>query len=237
HKEAWQFSELVGRLQQELSQPRCVPMLNQTPILNCASSSLRLLVIDDDVALTERLKSEALAWNMQVEVAADLKMARIAIAQTSPDIILLDLTFPDPTENGLTLLTELASVTPQMPVVAFTGRDSLTDRVEVARLGSRAFLQKPVSIQQIFKTLTQVLNQTHAVEAKVMIVDDDPIVLATVCSSLKSWGMDVTTLDNPQQFLEVLSAEAPDLLVLDLEMPRFSGIDLCRVVRNDQQWS
>jgi DNA-binding response OmpR family regulator len=96
----------------------------------------------------------------------------------------------------------------------------LSDRVDVARLGGRAFLHKPVSIEQIFQTVTQVLNQnqTRAVEAKVMVVDDDPILLATLCSMLKPWGMNVTTLENPQQFWEVLQAVAPDLLVLDLEI-------------------
>lgn len=34
----------------------------------------------------------------------------------------------------------------------------------------------------------------------------------------------------------MLLAEAPDLLILDLEMPSFSGIDLCQVVRNDPHW-
>ena len=233
-----QISELLGLLQQELSQPpSSVPTSKPAPASNSASSSSRLLVIDDDVALTERLKIEATAWNMLLDVAPSLKTARKAIAKTPPDIILLDLTFPVSTENGLTLMAELANQTPKIPVVAFTGRDSLSDRMEVVRLGGRAFLHKPVSTEQIFQTLTQVLNQVRAVEAKVMLVDDDPIVLATLSSLLKPWGLDVTTLDNPQRFWEVLSSEAPDLLVLDLEMPGFSGIELCQVVRNDAQWS
>lgn len=197
-----------------------------------------MLVIDDDAALTERLKIEAVAWNIQVDVASSLKVARMAIASTPPDIILLDLTFPTPSENGLTLLAELAHSTPQIPVIAFTSRDSLSDRVEVTRLGGRAFLHKPVSIEQIFKTVTQVLarNQTRAVAAKVMVVDDDPIVLATLHHILIPLGMEVTTLESSQRFWEILSAQSPDLLILDLEMPDFNGIELCQVVRNDPQW-
>lgn len=237
-EQALQILELLRLLQQELSKPpSSMPTSEPALASNSASSSSRLLVIDDDVALTERLKIEATAWNMLLDVAPSLKAARIAIASTPPDIILLDLTFPAPSENGLTLLAELANSTPQIPVVAFTGRDSLSDRMEVVRLGGRAFLHKPVSTEQIFQTLTQVLNRVRAVEAKVMVVDDDPIVLATLSSLLKPWGMDVTTLENPQRFWEVLSSEAPDLLVLDLEMPGFSGIELCQVVRNDPQWS
>lgn len=231
------ISELVGQLQQELTQPSSISTSKPTPVSNVAVSSSQLLVIDHDLALTEQIRSQGSAWNFQVTVAADLKTARNAIAKTPPDIILLNLTFADSSENGLTLLTELAAQTPQIPVVAFTGRDSLSDRVEVAHLGGRACLHKPVSTEQIFKTVTQVLNQAHGIEAKILVVDDDPVILATVSSLLQSWGMDVTTLEHPQRFLEVLAAEAPDLLVLDLEMPSYSGIDLCQVVRNDPQWS
>jgi DNA-binding response OmpR family regulator len=166
-------------------------------------------------------------------------MARQAIAKTPPDIILLDLTFPAPYEQGLTLLAELAAQTPQIPVVAFTSRDSLEDRVEVVRLGGRAFLHKPVSIEQIFQTVTQVLaqTQTRSIKAKVMVVDDDPIALTTAYHLLTPLGMEVITLKNPQRFWQVLSTEVPNLLILDWEMPDFSGIELCQVVRSDPQWS
>lgn len=232
-----QIAQLLELLQQELSKHPSMP--SPAPVLasNSTSSTPRMLVIDDDVALTEQLQREASAWNVQVEVVPNLKVARIAIASTPTDIILLNLTFASPTDKALTLLAELKRETPQIPVVTFTARDSLIDRVEAARLGSYAILQKPVSTEQVFKTVTQILNQTCAIAAKVLAVDDDPIVLATLCTSLKRWGIDIRTLENPQRFLEVLSAEAPDLLILDWEMPEFSGLDLCQVVRNDPQWS
>jgi DNA-binding response OmpR family regulator len=253
---ALQLAQLLGLLQQELNKPPSMPA--PAPVLTSKStlSTPRILVIDDDAVLTEQLKREASAWNMQVEVVPNLKAHRNAIARsenaakfiasTPPDLILLDLTFADSTENGLTLLAELKSQAPQIPVLTFTDGDSLSDRVEVARLGGRTILQKPVSTEQVFKTITQVLNQTRAIvlgtarnpiAAKILAVDDDPIILATLCSLLKPWGMDVTTLENPQRFLEVLSAEAPDLLIFDWEMPKFTGIDLCQVVRNDPHWS
>jgi diguanylate cyclase (GGDEF)-like protein len=46
----------------------------------------------------------------------------------------------------------------------------------------------------------------------------------------------VTCLDNPQQFWEVLKSTEPDLLLLDLEMPTFNGIELCQVVRQDPKY-
>lgn len=241
---ALQVAQLLELLQQELSKPPSMPAAPAE--LNFTSSIPIILVVDHDQALTEQMQREASLWKMQVEVALSLEAARRSIASIPPDIILLDLTSPDPTDNGLAQLAELKSQTPQIPLIVFTNQDSLSDRVAVTRLGCRAFLQKPISIEQVFKTITQVLNQTpaivlgtarSAIAAKILAVDDDPIIRATLCSLLKPWGMDVTTLDNPQRFLEVLSAETPDLLILDWEMPKFSGLDLCQVVRNDPHWS
>lgn len=230
-----EFSQQVGQLQQVLSQaPPALTVSSATPVSR--SSLPRILIIDDDVTLTELLKSEATAWTMQVDIALDLKTARKAISQTLPDLILLDLTFPDPAQDGLSLLQEQVSLTPQIPILAFTSRDRLTDRVEVARLGGCGFLQKPISTEQIFTTIRNILNRTFALKAKIMVVDDDLNILATLSALLKPWGIEVITLETPQHFWEVLLTEAPDLLILDLEMPGFSGIDLCQVVRNDPHW-
>jgi DNA-binding response OmpR family regulator len=171
-----------------------------------------------------------------MDIVTNLTAVRRAITQTPPDVILLDLSFPDPSADGLTLLGELVEQFPSIPVLAFTGRDNLADRVAVSRLGGRGFLHKPVEPTQVFQAITQVLSPTLTTEAKVMVVDDDPAALAILCRLLQPWGFQVTCLENPQQFWEVLTATAPHLLILDLEMPTFSGIDLCQVVRQDPQW-
>ena len=240
-EEALRLDRLVADLQQELTKPPASFITEPTP----PAQIPLVLVVDDDVALTEKLKVEAAVWGMQIETARDLTTARQKIAQAPPEVILLELTFADPSEDGLTLLRELAGQSSPIPVLAFTGRDSLADRVAVSRLGGRGFLHKPVLPEQIFKAIAQsapakpiarILPQTQSVEAKVLVVDDDSATLAALSSLLRPWGLQVTSLNEPQRFWDVLTATAPDLLVLDLEMPTFSGIDLCQVVRQDPQW-
>jgi DNA-binding response OmpR family regulator len=231
---ALEFSQHIERLKQLLSQPQPVGSVNST-IAKQTSTLPRILLIDDDVALTELLKNEAKAWKMELDVAIDLNTGRKAIAKMPPDLILLDLNFPASAQDGLSLLEEQANLTPQIPILAFTNRDRLTDRVEVARLGGCGFLQKPIATEQIFTTICKTLNQTLA-KTKVMVVDDDSTILAALSTLLKPWGIEVITLETSQHFWEVLLAEAPDLLILDLEMPNFNGLDLCQVVRNDPNW-
>lgn len=231
-EEALRLDRLVADLQQELTKPPVSFITEPTP----PAQIPLVLVVDSDVALTEQLKVEAAVWGMRIETASDLTIARQKIARVPPDIILLELTFPNSSEDGLTLLRELADQSSTIPILAFTGRDSLADRVAVSRLGGRGFLHKPVLSEQIFNVIARILPQTQSVEANVLVVDDDSATLAALSSLLQPWGLQVTSLNETRRFWEVLTATAPDLLVLDLEMPTFSGIDLCHVVRQDPHW-
>ena len=69
--------------------------------------------------------------------------------------------------------------------------------------------------------------------AKIMAVDDDPQILDLLRNLLEPWGFQLTLLSDPQQFWQSLTKLRPDLLILDVEMPELSGIDLCKSVRND----
>jgi len=238
-----QLSELVIRLRQELGQASGILATRQddgvalmaqlTPI----EQQPRLLVVDDDAPLALALTAGATAWGMQAEVATSLAQARKAIAQTRPDVVLLDLCFPDSTESGFELLAELTTYVPPVPVVVFTAQESFADRVKVARMGGRGFLQKPVSPDQVWQAIAQVLQQSSTPEAKLLIVDDDLQLLDFLRTLLEPWGFNLTLLNDPQQFWNTLEQFVPDLLILDVEMPDLSGIDLCQVVRNDPRWS
>ncbi len=236
--EITQFCQLVTALQQELTKP---------PV-TVTTQSAHVLVIDDDATLTEQLLAEADAWGIQMKIVPDLATARSHLAVATPDAVLLDLSFHYTEEEGLTLLRELIERSPDLPIIVFTGRDSLADRLAVtgrdsladrlavSRLGARQFLHKPATTQQIFQAIARVLPQRQISEAKVLIVDDDPVMLAGLSALLTPWGPEVATLAQPQHFWEVLIATSPDLVVLDLEMPIVNGLELCQVVRQDVKW-
>jgi DNA-binding response OmpR family regulator len=69
------------------------------------------------------------------------------------------------------------------------------------------------------------------------VVDDDSAILTTVAQILQPWGYRVVTLDKPQAFWEMLEATVPNALILDIEMPCYSGLELCQAVRQDPRWA
>jgi DNA-binding response OmpR family regulator len=197
----------------------------------------RLLIIDDDRELNTLLIAEAKAWGIQAEAVTNLADARAAINKTKPDLLLLDLCFPDSTDNGLAFLRELANDETAVPVIVFTAQENFSDRLEVAHLGAQSFLQKPISPKKVLKAIAKVLQQATFPEAKLLIVDDDPQMLDFLRILLTPWGFQLTLLDDPKQFWQTLKQTTPDLLILDIEMPDINGIELCQVVRNDPDWS
>jgi diguanylate cyclase (GGDEF)-like protein len=232
-KEAMSLRELVEALRQEI---KLTPEGLVAPAKTNKDERPLLLIIDSDRQLAEELVIEANDREIRAEIATNLLAARDAIYQNPPNVVLLDLYFSNLLDDSLTLLAELSNQTPPVPVLVFTANNGLTSRIEVARLGGRAFLQKPLPPGQVLEAITWVLQQVEPPVARVMAVDDEPQILATLRSLLEPWGLMVTTLDDPRRFWETLEASSPELLILDVEMPYLSGIELCKIVRNDLRW-
>ena len=125
---------------------------------------------------------------------------------------------------------------PAIPVIVIADRDRFEDRLLVARHGGKFYLTQPINPQQII-AFCQTVTQYSSWGKKIMIDDDDIELLSVLPTLLQPWGFKLTTLDDPRQFWDVLQAVAPDLLVLDIEMPYLSGIELCKVLRTHPYWS
>jgi two-component system alkaline phosphatase synthesis response regulator PhoP len=71
---------------------------------------------------------------------------------------------------------------------------------------------------------------------KILIVDDDPDILDAVTMILESQGYDVVTARDGIEGLATLKAEHPDLMILDLMMPKMDGFAVCKELQ-DPRWS
>jgi diguanylate cyclase (GGDEF)-like protein len=196
-----------------------------------------LLIIDPDRQLAEQLIHEAVNWGFRSASATTLLEAETKIEQDAPTVVLLDPDITHPTTDSLRLLAKFSHQTPAVPVLVLTSHNRLTDRLEVAQLGGHGFLHKPLPSAQVLKAVAQAAQQADAAKQRVMVVDDDPQILATLKWFLEPWGLSVTILNDSQQFWEMLESCSPDLLILAMDMSSLSGVELCQIVRNDPHWS
>jgi DNA-binding response OmpR family regulator len=71
---------------------------------------------------------------------------------------------------------------------------------------------------------------------KILVVDDDPDILDAVTMILESQGYQVVTARDGIEGLATLKAENPDLMILDLMMPKMDGFGVCKELQ-DPRWS
>ena len=71
---------------------------------------------------------------------------------------------------------------------------------------------------------------------KILVVDDDPDILDAVTMILESQGYEVVTAHDGIEGLATLKAEHPDLMILDMMMPKMDGFAVCKELQ-DPRWS
>jgi adenylate cyclase len=81
---------------------------------------------------------------------------------------------------------------------------------------------------------TPAFEPEAAATARILIVDDNPDVRAYVSSILRERGYQVMTARNGAEGLNLVQTQAPQLIVTDLMMPQISGLDMIRLIRQDQ---
>ncbi|MBB1519174.1 response regulator transcription factor [Aquipseudomonas guryensis] len=120
-----------------------------------------LLLIDDDQELCELLASWLQQEGFQVRASHDGNSARLALAQTTPAAVILDVMLPD--GSGLELLKQLRSEHPELPVLMLSARGEPLDRILGLELGADDYLAKPCDPRELTARLRAVLRRSAPV--------------------------------------------------------------------------
>ncbi|MGH9356739.1 MAG: response regulator, partial [Terriglobia bacterium] len=230
--QAMRFSELTVALRLDLED---MPLAAEAAKSGPKTSTL--LVVNRDEEFAGRIEVEASGQDLLVRSAKDIQEALEAVSTHAPDVVLLDLLVSGNEDEGMALLDEFSGRTPPVPVIVLTSKNGFTDLVEVARRGGRGFLATASSAAQMLDAVTRLISRLHAADARVMAIDDDAGVLEALRELLEPRNIRLKTVDDPLRFWDALESFAPDLLLLDVDMPHLNGVELCRVVRNDARWA
>lgn len=206
---------------------------------------LALILVDDDTAWVEQFQQLPAHQFVQMSAIEELEVylkLYPAPSKSNSDIeippfnrVLLNVSLADLSTQQLSWLKTMTHQTPPALVFVCTEHASLDLRVKLAQAGVYAVLPKLLP-QQVLNLVKHLQLSSATAQKRILMVDDNPQVLDMLQSSLEPWGLQINRLENAQQFWETLQSCVPDLLILDIEMPAYSGIDLCRTVRNTFNW-
>jgi len=201
-----------------------------------ATDPHRLVVINISAEGFRSLKAAGTSLGWSVDTWVNVEELLHQHPQPVGDVVLLGLDSELPLPKKFVPLGQLKQHWPHIPVAVMSHQDSLAERVGAIRFGADRYVVAPLMPAKLMETCQDLAIPPKEAEARVLVVDSDPAVCANITELLTPWGLQVTTIQDSSQFWDRLRQTNPDLLVLARDMPTFSGVDLCQVVRKDSQY-
>ncbi len=117
-----------------------------------------ILVVDDEIGIRELLSEILFDEGYRVHLAENAAQAREYRLNHTPDLVLLDIWMPD--TDGLALLKEWsAQQLLTIPVIMMSGHGTIETALEAIRVGARDFLEKPIALQKLLKTVAKAMQE------------------------------------------------------------------------------
>ena len=178
-----------------------------------ASTGTTVLVVDDEPELCSLLSEYFGRHGFAVRTAHDAIAARAAIAQSLPDLAILDINMPG--ENGLSLARWLRDAHPRVGLVMLTTAGESVDRVVGLELGADDYIPKPFEMRELLARIRAVLRRLKV---------SQPVAALQATSRRVPFGACQLDLDERRLFgadeaeIEISAAEF-DLLALFARNP------------------
>ena len=197
-------------------------------------SGKTVLIADDDPALLRVLQARCQALGLRVETASDGLRTLLKVTKDKPDLLILDLNLPD--VDGFKVVERLTDPKfPPLPVIVLTGRSDEASIRRCEELGviyvhKDGWTELEKAIYKVF--LERRIDEPEDGEAKetsvniaprVLLVDDDPVVLKSLVSALQKYDLEVIQAPSGMQGFWLTLRTQPDLVVTDYNMDQGSG--------------
>lgn len=192
----------------------------------------KILVVDDDRTITTLLESKLTAHGYEVLVASDGEEALEKCFPFAPDVVILDILMPR--MDGYTFVQEFkksGGSLRETPVIVISSQDSLQSIFEIE--GINDYIVKPFNMDHLLRKIDKKMKSK---DKKILIVDDEHDIVNTIKNRLTSSGYDVIIAHDGIHGLELAKKETPDLVVLDVMMPKLDGYHVCRMLKFDERY-
>lgn len=131
---------------------------------------MRVLIVEDDAALSRLLRKSFQGPDCDPHVAADGDEAREMVDDHEYDIVILDLNLPK--ADGLEVLQHIRARNAMLPVLALTARRDVQDRVKALDLGADDYLPKPFALAELTARARALLRRTRQPAGELLRVGD-----------------------------------------------------------------
>jgi len=234
-----QINDLFIQLKQSADawDPSDIPCIQSPDITEQTEGNLIYLAEDDELFAADLVARLEYA-NYRIKHFVSLSDFEMACINEKPSVVIMDIVFSEGDIAGAEVIGNLKSMIEDCPPVIFISvRQDIEARLAAARAGANRYFCKPLDYRKLISTLDGLTARVASQPYRVLLVDDDEMLLTYYETIVRDAGMDVVTVSQPLKSLEVLSEFKPDVIVMDMYMPGCSGAELAQVIRQDDTWA
>lgn len=194
------------------------------------------LMMDDDVIAANVVTSLQEA-NYHVRHFSDLDEIKIACQKKAPDIVVIDISLKDNSNEIKNIASLKEQVEDCPPIIVISDTDDLTSRLEAARANVCRYFIKPFNTRKLINTIGGLMSEATTNPYRVLFIDDDVRYGNCNVEIFHEADFIAKAISNPLDGLKVLEGFRPDVIVMDICMPECTGPELVQVIRQDDNWA
>jgi DNA-binding response OmpR family regulator len=212
----------------------------------------KIFIIEDDGIVAEIYKDKLQAEGYEVEVAHDGESGYLRLKNFKPDLLLLDMMVPELAGVDILRMLRGKDAFKDLPIIAFSGSDELLE--DATRLGATRVLSKGEHLpSQIVARITEVIAALRKVggseavflhtlaewvppTGRVLVVEDDPIIMQLVKDVMEEEGYDVVSAQDGRDAYRILEKDNKFVAgIFDVKVPAIQGTDLLRHMQTEKR--
>ena len=192
----------------------------------------RIYLLEKDFDAGQNMCQTLGNFGYEVLIFPDVPLLQSAVQGQLPDALIVSQ--HDGELDAISALQQTLEA--PLPLLVIGHRADFDSQLAAVRAGAKGFFVRPLDVTQLENSLENILNLQLSEPYRVLIVDDDDDLAARYSLVLRNSQMLVQTLSDPSRLFEVMRDFDPEMVLLDMNMPDFTGIELAQMIRLNDEW-
>lgn len=196
-----------------------------------------IYLVHDNALVAKDIAGQLAYFGYEVHIIAELARLQDAISRRTPAAVVMDLSFPAGILAGAAEVARIKQAgTHRFAVIFISTRSNFEARLATVRAGADGYFSKPLDMVALIDRLDALTVQEEKQPCRILIIDDDLQTAEHYAAVLRGAGMEVKVLEKISAMLQTLGEYRPELILMDVHLPACNGIDLARLIRQDNMY-